>query len=184
MTEEEMKEKRREYARKFRESHPGYQTKYMRRYREKHREEFNRRCREYQRRRKEKQQQWMNDYHETKEGRATNLLNSYIQMDVERGRGKPELTREDIMRKCFSDDSKCVYCGETDWHKLGLDRIDNNEAHHAWNTFCSCHDCNVARYRRSVGDYLEALGIPWDQFMKQNGFRYLPDHIVLKRPED
>jgi hypothetical protein len=39
----------------------------------------------------------------------------------------------------------CVYCGETDWHKLGCDRIDNSKPHSKDNVVCSCKDCNWIR---------------------------------------
>lgn len=184
MTDEERRERQREYSRRFREKHPGYSTEYMRKYRQEHRKEWNERYKLYQRKHKEEQSKRMKDYHETKEGRATNLMNSYVQMDTRKGWRRPYLTQEDIMKKCFSEDSKCVYCGETDWHLLGLDRIDNSQPHDIWNTLCCCHDCNVGRYRRSVGEYLEAKGIPWDEFMEKNGFKYGPTSIVLKYPEN
>ena len=164
---------RREYMRKWREAHPGYNTEYSRKWREEHRELFNERCRQYQERNREAQQKRMNDYHQTKEGRATNLLAAYVQMDLERRGVRPNLTREDIMRKCFEPTSKCVYCGETDWTKLGLDRINNDQPHDRWNVLCSCRNCNTQRYRRTLGNYLtEKLGMSWEEFMTQNGMTY------------
>ena len=39
----------------------------------------------------------------------------------------------------------CCYCGETDWHKLGADRIDNSKPHSKENCVCACEKCNVER---------------------------------------
>lgn len=209
MTDEEKRERKREYARKFRESHPGYYTEYLRKYRKKfreehseeykarnreyqrkyretHREHHNEYCREYQRKHKEAQQKRMNNYHQTKKGRAMNLLTSYVQMDLERRGGeRPQLTQEDIMRMCMSDDSKCVYCENTNWKELGLDRINNDLPHHAWNCVCACHDCNVKRYTKDFGEYvLERCGT-WEQFAKQNNIiDNFPNHFVLVKPKN
>lgn len=153
---------------------------YIKNYRATHREQLNAKAREYQAKRRQKQRDWMNNYHQTKEGRATNLLNSYIQMDLEAERGLPNLTRDDIMRKCFSETSKCVYCGETDWHVLGLDRIDNSRPHDAVNCVCSCHDCNVKRYRKPLREYIGTKGLAWDQWMAKNDMSYAEPTIKIE----
>lgn len=153
---------------------------YSKNYRATHREQINAKAREYQAKRRQKQRDWMNNYHQTKEGRATNLLNSYIQMDLEAERGLPNLTRDDIMRKCFSDTSKCVYCGETDWHVLGLDRINNDIPHHASNCVCACHDCNVGRYRKPLREYIGTKGLAWDEWMAKNDMSYAEPTLKIE----
>lgn len=185
MTEEERKERQKEYRRKFKETHPNYATEYMRKYRKEHREEWNARCREYQSRHRVAQQKRMNDYHATRAGRATNLLAAYVQMDLERRGERPVLTQEDIIRKCFSKDSKCVYCNEKDWHVLGLDRIDNNLPHHASNVVCSCWKCNVKRFRKRFGEYIEYRGFEsFEDWMRSVGATYAEDTITVQYPED
>lgn len=41
--------------------------------------------------------------------------------------------------------SKCIYCGESNWKKLGADRIDNSEPHNKENIVCCCSTCNRMR---------------------------------------
>lgn len=184
MTDEERKAKQREYHRNWMKKHPGYQTAYMKKYRQEHREEWNKKCREYQRRHREAQRKRMNDYHETKKGRATNLLNSYVQADLERRGMRPNLTQDDIMRKCFEPGCKCVYCGETDWKLLGLDRIDNSKAHDAHNTVCSCSNCNIKRYVKPFGQFLQEKGYPtFEDWMEAVGATYADDTLTVKYPE-
>lgn len=36
----------------------------------------------------------------------------------------------------------CKYCGETDWHKLGCNRIDNSKPHTKENVEPCCKSCN------------------------------------------
>lgn len=184
MTEDERLAKQREYQKRWRDAHPEYQREYMRKYRNEHREEWNARCREYQARHRKAQQKRMNDYHETKKGRATNLLNSYVQADLERRGVRPRLTQDDIMRKCFEPGCKCVYCGETDWHLLGLDRINNDLPHDDTNTVCACKKCNTKRYVKNFGEYLAMLGFTsMDEWVESIGGRYM-DSITIKYPDD
>ena len=156
-------EERREYNRRWREAHPDYYRNYI----AKNRKAWNERYRKYQREHSEAQRKRMNEYHQTKAGRATNLLSAYIQMDLERLGVRPFLNQEDIIRKCFEPGCKCVYCGETDWHKLGLDRIDNDKPHDRWNTVCSCHACNDERRRKDIKTYVGSKGMTWQEFMEK-----------------
>ena len=175
---------RREYMRQWRQAHKEQLAEYNKRWQENNRERLNEYHRNYQAKHREEQRQRMNDYHQTKEGRATNLLAAYVQMDLERRGVRPVLTQADIMRMCFSDDSKCVYCGETDWTKLGLDRIDNDRPHDVNNVLCSCHDCNVERYRRPLGEYvMEKRGMSWEEFMKRNNMTYACGFFTIRYPE-
>ena len=53
----------------------------------------------------------------TKIQRANNLISAYNQTDRKYGYGKGDLKGQWIVENIFS--KHCVYCGETDWHKLG-----------------------------------------------------------------
>ena len=178
---ETRREKRREYYRKYYREHKeeiaGYQRKYVR----SHKEQTNARARKYQAKHRQPQRDRMNRYHETKEGRATNLLNSYRQYDLRKGWENTELTREYIMRVCFSEGCRCVYCGNDDWQVLGLDRIKNDEPHVPLNTVCCCKRCNTSRHRRTLEGYLNKMSMSWDDFMRQNGAGYGDDYIVINQ---
>ena len=141
---------------------------YNRRWREKHREQWNAYMRNWQATtHNAKQRKMVNDYHQTKQGRATNLLTSYRQFDSEKFGVYPNLTQEDIIRICFSEDSKCVWCSESSWKKLGLDRIDNEKPHDVDNCVCSCHDCNVKRHRKSFDEWIDSRLTTIEECVKQ-----------------
>ena len=168
--------------RKWRKEHPGYNNRYSRKWLENNRAKHNESCRNYQAEHREEQRKRMNDYHQTKAGRATNLLAAYIQMDMERRGVRPYLNQTDIIRKCFEPESKCVYCGKTDWKELGLDRIDNDKPHDRWNTVCCCEDCNKKRHRKTIGEFINTKGMSWQEFMEQNEMSY-SDYLVILEPE-
>ena len=51
------------------------------------------------------------------------------------------ITPEWIVDNLFSG-QVCVYCGESNWKKLGCDRMDNTFGHTPDNVVCSCLSCN------------------------------------------
>lgn len=63
-------------------------------------------------------------------------------MDEDRGFGKDALDFdsewmiENILLK------PCVHCGETDWTKIGCNRIDNTKPHTKDNVEPCCRNCN------------------------------------------
>ena len=76
----------------------------------------------------------------TKERRAHNLVSSYNREDKKHHRGKCTITAQWIINNIFT--KSCVHCGETDWHKIGCNRIDNSKPHTEDNVEPCCHDCN------------------------------------------
>lgn len=89
-------------------------------------------------------------YLQTKNGRADRLIQNYKTSDKKYNRGPCTLTREWVVDHIFA--SSCIYCGETDWKKLGCDRIDNSKPHTPDNCVCACSTCNK---KRGVKDYQE-----------------------------
>lgn len=81
-------------------------------------------------------------YRKTKIGRASTLLKGYKREDKKRNRGECSLTIEDILQLW---ENGCHWCGETDWTKLGADRLDNSKPHTIDNVVCSCWKCNTER---------------------------------------
>lgn len=67
------------------------------------------------------------EYRATPIGRAVNLLSGYRQSDKKHNRGECTLTPQWIVDNIFN--KPCHYCGESDWHKIGCDRIDNSKPH-------------------------------------------------------
>lgn len=79
-------------------------------------------------------------YLSTPIGRANNILCGYRQSDLKNNRGECTLTAEWIVENIFS--KSCAHCGETDWHKIGCNRLDNSKPHTADNVEPCCVDCN------------------------------------------
>ena len=113
-------------AKDWDESHKEYRKEYRAKYRSDNKDKLKKQ--EYNRR------------HNTKEGRAKYLLNGYKSSDKRYGRGECTLTSDYILERILN--SSCIYCDETDWHKLGCDRIDNSLPHTPDNVVCSCWKCN------------------------------------------
>lgn len=141
-------EKARESRKKWRDAHPDY----MKKYREKHpncrKDEYNKS--------KEKRLLYMEQYIKTQIGRASNLASAYKQNDIENNRGESTLTKEWIVENIFS--KLCHYCGESDWTKLGCDRIDNSKPHTPENVVPCCFECNRKRKNIPYDEYLKKVG--------------------------
>ena len=81
------------------------------------------------------------NYRNTPIGRAVNLIGGYKEKDTKYNRGDCTLTADWIVENIFSG-QKCVYCGESDWKKLGCDRIDDSLPHTPENCQPCCFKCN------------------------------------------
>ena len=96
-------------------------------------------------------------WRETPIGRASNLVNRYLQSDIKYNRGECTLTAQWVMDNIFS--KPCHYCGETDWLKIGCDRIDNSKPHTPDNVVPCCAECNRKRGRKSYEEFTEMLKV-------------------------
>lgn len=106
-----------------------------------------------------KNQEWYNEYHKNirKNGLTTigtridTLICAYRLNDKLNNRGECTLTKEDMI-ELFKNG--CHWCGETDWKKLGADRIDIKKPHTKENCVCSCRHCNCGReLKKAVQQY-------------------------------
>lgn len=85
------------------------------------------------------------NYRLTINGRAVSLATLYRKKDKERGFDTSNnINYTWIVDNIFSG-QKCYKCGETDWTKLGCDRIDNTKPHTPDNVLCCCKNCNLLR---------------------------------------
>ena len=73
-------------------------------------------------------------------GRANNLLTSYRREDKKYNRGECTLTAEWIVEHIFTQ--PCAHCGESDWRKIGCNRLDNSLPHTPDNVEPCCKHCN------------------------------------------
>jgi hypothetical protein len=98
-------------------------------------------------------------YQETLKGYSRLLYHQYIRNDKKYGRVGEELPEDYIT----VDDIKlmiqqpCIYnCGETDWRKMGVDRIDNSLPHIKSNCVASCTKCNIERGQKDYNEFLKS----------------------------
>ena len=75
--------------------------------------------------------------------RAKSMCSTYKSLDRNKGFDVSNNIEYQYMLELWKNG--CVYCGETDWHKLGCDRVDNSKPHSVDNVVCSCKDCNWIR---------------------------------------
>lgn len=97
--------------------------------------------------------EYYKQYYNNKKGKSIYLLKSYKRRDKATNRGECTLTPEWIIENILN--SKCIYCGETDWKKLGCDRINNDKPHTPENVVCSCGKCNKERNTKSFEEFLK-----------------------------
>ena len=168
---EKNKEKIKEYQKKYYLDNKEKATEYRKLYREAKGEELRRKEREYSKKKyannretilaynkkyaeehKEELAIKRSEYRKTKKGRAAYLANSYVQADRNRCFETTEnITKHWILENIFNG-QKCFYCGESDWRKLGADRIDNTKGHTPDNCICSCLKCNAERGNKMSPD--------------------------------
>ena len=97
-----------------------------------------------------------NSYRKTKYGRALHKISRYNELDKIHNRGECTLTVEQFISLC---EKGCYWCGEKDWRKLGVDRIDNSKPHSIENCVCSCGECNTKRNRKTFEEYKDIIAL-------------------------
>lgn len=93
---------------------------------------------------KEDIQKQKREYISTPNGRAAKLIAAYNFEDKKRGRGQGDLTAQWVVDNIFT--KKCAHCEETDWHKIGCNRLDNSKPHTMDNVEPCCLICNCKEY--------------------------------------
>lgn len=83
------------------------------------------------------------EYRENQLRRAYVILHEYNRADELNNRGEGDLTPEWIVDNIFS--KQCAHCDETDWHKIGCNRLDNSKPHTMDNVEPCCKKCNSKR---------------------------------------
>lgn len=144
---QEHKEAILEQKKKYRHEHKEEIAEYNKQYRHEHKEE-----------KAEYNKQYFKQYNKTQMGRAVHLVCGYRQSDKNANRGECTLTAKWIVDNIFT--SKCHWCGETDWNKLGCDRIDNDKPHTPDNVNPCCEDCNNKRGTKTYEEFLELIKTP------------------------
>lgn len=154
---EEAYQKYREQKKQYYQEHKEEKREYNKHYRQQHKEQR----REWQQQNKTKiaeyNKHYCQQYNSTPKGRAVKLANSYKWKDRKHNRGECTLTAKWIEEHIFT--SKCHYCGESDWHKLGCDRISNDLPHTPDNCVPCCGDCNNERQKMNFAEFCEKKGV-------------------------
>lgn len=142
-----------EYQKQYRQTHKEEKAEYNKRYLQTHKEELleyrKRYYKQYYQTHREELLEYTKQYYQNQYGRASYLLNSYRRIDKSKG-FETNITTDWIVDNIFN--SKCYYCEESDWTKLGTDRIDNTKGHTTDNCICACGKCNIERGNRYTVD--------------------------------
>lgn len=126
------------------------------RYYQRHKEKCLENNAKYQKNNKAKMYGYILKYQQTPKGRALNLVSAHKQEDKKYNRGETTITADWIVENIFS--KPCHYCGETDWHELGCDRVDNSLPHTPDNCIPCCCKCNKKKARYSYDDFMKMIG--------------------------
>lgn len=137
----EFKAKRRENTKRYAQKHPEVVKKREKSWREKH---------------PEYDADYGATYRKTPKGRAVYLLKGYKREDKKHNRGECTLTGDWIVEHIFNQ--PCHYCGRTDWHELGCDRIDNNLPHTPDNVIPCCWECNRKKGLTPYNEFMRMIG--------------------------
>lgn len=146
------KEKIAEYQAEWKEKNPDYNTEY----RQKNKEKIASKKAEYRQNNREKIAKYNAEYVVTPNGRAQMHVDNYTRIDKVYNRGECTLTAEWIVEHIFNQ--PCHYCGKTDWHELGCDRIDNALPHTPDNVVPCCSKCNIKRGSRTYDEFMRMIG--------------------------
>ena len=126
-------------------------------YRKANKDKISARMAEYYQANKERIAEKKAEYDATPIGRAAYLLRGYIRKDKKYKRGECTLTAQWIVDNIFT--KPCHYCGETDWRKIGCDRIYNYKPHTMDNVVPCCTKCNRKRGRKEYNKFVEIMSL-------------------------
>lgn len=124
-------------------------------YAESHKDRISEYQKQYRMDNADRLKEYKGEYYASKHGRATRLANHYRREDAKHNRGESTLTAEWIKESIFT--KPCHYCGETDWYKIGCDRIDNSKPHTPDNVVPCCAKCNKKRGTMEYDEFKEKM---------------------------
>ena len=160
--QENQREKMKRWYQENREEILDYQKRYYQEnrekildYRKRYYQENPEKIKEYQKQWREENPEKIKEYSKTPMGRAINLVSTYQQTDKKQNRGECTLTAQWVVDNIFT--SKCNWCKETDWTKLGCDRIDNSLPHTPDNVVPCCEECNKKRGRKTYEEFMNTI---------------------------
>lgn len=149
---------RKEYYRLYYLKNKDKKLEQQKQYYHENKDEILERQKQYKQKHKEEKSEYNKQYLQTQMGRASKLASGYRQHDKEHNRGECTLTAQWIIDNIFT--KPCHWCGETDWHKLGCDRIYNDKPHTPDNVNPCCEDCNKKRGKKTYEEFLKITKAP------------------------
>lgn len=171
-TDEERKVAKREADKRYREKHKDEIAAYSAAYYQKNKTEILARQTAYKAAHKDKRKVYdatyraahkeeilakQAEYNVTPFGRATYLAGNYRKEDKKYNRGECTIDAQWVVDNVFSGQC-CVYCGEPDWTKLGVDRKDSSLPHTPENCVPCCCNCNKKKGTSSYDDFMRRIG--------------------------
>lgn len=151
------KEERKEYQRKRRNADREGYLKKMREYHASRKDKAKVYNEKYRAEHKTELLEYMKLHRSTKHGRAVSLAYSYLQKDKRKGYDTGSNINYEWIENNIFNGQQCHYCGESDWTKLGVDRIDNNKGHTPENCICACWECNNERKNKYTVEEFVAI---------------------------
>lgn len=152
---QENKEKRLEQIRQYYQDNREKLSEQKKQYYQTNKEKILEQNKQYYQENKEKRLEYGKQRYQTPMGRASKLANRHNQEDKKYNRGECSLTAQWIIDNIFTQ--KCIYCGESDWRKLGCDRKDNSLPHTPSNVVPCCGECNIKRNRKPFEEFLTIM---------------------------
>ena len=146
----ENKERRAEYNKQYYLENKERRAEYWKQYRQEHAE--------YWKQWGEKNPDYQKQYYQTPIGRAIHLAGGYKQSDKLYNRGECTITAQWMVDNIFNG-QRCLYCKESDWTKLGCDRIYNDLPHTPDNVVVCCEECNKKRGTKPFEEFCKEMGV-------------------------
>ena len=151
-TDEERKAARREYFKQYYQNNAEHFKQYY--------QDNAERIKEYSKKWNEQNAEHIKEYYKQYQkdnpiGRANSLIASYREKDKKYNRGECTLTAKWVVEKIFSN--SCHYCGESNWKRLGCDRIDNTKPHTQDNVVPCCFSCNCKRGKKDYSSFVNEI---------------------------
>jgi 5-methylcytosine-specific restriction endonuclease McrA len=148
MTVKEHREKARQYSCKRYREHKKELREYFHKWYIEHEDEYRKYLNQYQN----------NKYKTDPVFRAIQIFNVYKQRDKRKGimpdNPADYPTKEEYVQML---QQPCVFCGETDWHKIGLDRIDSSLGHIRGNLQPCCGSCNSKKNNMANEEFKQRI---------------------------
>ena len=145
-----------ECLKQYYQEHKEEKIDYQKQYYQNNKEDVLEQRKEYYQDNKDSIAERKKKYYQTPIGRASTLVRNYKWNDKKCNRGKCTLTVQWIIDNIFSG-QKCIFCGESDWEKLGCDGIDNSLPHTPDNVNPCCDECNKKRGRKEFEEFLSMI---------------------------